>query len=301
MQDGIDPGQLAKIATENLPLIAWRQVPEATPGTQELTLLANGDRTLRGTPGTLIPLAEGMREEDGLLIWEAELPRWAMWPHWHRGSPSYTMSPGCQGEGLAMMVLALGLKGIQDPLLPFVDREMLSAIRSGLGEERSWPGETPQELVGPAIIQLKGGARPDGSPERMSLLTPCGEALRRSLHEIAGGSPDPAYVLQGASPSSESWTWGRPRPKWKISFDQGAGITALPWRKHAADDSALRDYGWRKAYEGEWDKQARQPGVQLQARIEEEESTSGKLRKVLAVEAEGRYGLLSARLTYRRQ
>jgi len=298
----LDARLLMALSHQTLPHVDWRAGKEHL----ELTMFSGVSKSSPGSaPGEPFPMIDGWSLEGAptsgeVLRWTATLPRWTMWPHWESSSPSFKMDERCGGIGLSAMVLAVGLRAAQDPLIPFQDREHIAGIRNGLGLPQPWAGEVPQAPVGPCLVQLSSAPDAPGPPERLSLITPCGEALRQSLQEISGAQETLQLRLSTQNPSGRQWTWPAPRPAWNLEFDHGSGIAALPWRIHASDDASLRTYGWRRAHTGEWDKRGRTPGVELRGWLEEEADLRGKMRKVLVLSTPGRNSPLTARLLQRR-
>lgn len=241
----LDWSSLKLLAHADNPLIAWR------PGHQgrELTVSQPGY-----TPWGSYGLAMSPPEHTTLsangdeLTLSGAFPRWSRWSPWSELSPLFQLTPDCCGIGVSVMALVLAMRGTQDPLIRFEDREHLATIRQGLGLNPGMPGERASYEIGPVTIQLSGSYR--GEPkDRMTLITPAGEAIRQSLAELNSGH-SPAAQLRELTP--EHWAFNAPRPRWDVTFDHAAGVANLPMRVAEYDDAELRRAGWRGSLFGEW-------------------------------------------------
>lgn len=227
--------------------------------------------------GMAAPNWPGLSREDGRLRLELELPRWQMFPTPHPRSLAWSAQRGAGGELLSLVALMARLRADLHPLMPPTERpgmhELLAATGwdDALRREEALDASTdidgrsafpepidlqPQARLGGALVLLRSL---DGTP--LTLITPCGEALRRSIAESAGLVSPPT-----GKRVPRRWTAQAPVPELHLKLDTLSGLQALPWRLHwGARDAVLERHGWRSTWEGDWDGRAMQrDGIELE-------------------------------------
>lgn len=241
----LDWTTLKLLAHTDNPLIQWR------PGRKgrELTVGQPGYTTWGSYGAAMSPPQHTTLSSDGTTLeLHGTFPRWSRWAPWSSLSPLFQVNSDCCGIGVSIMALILGMRGMQDPLIRFEDREHLATIRQGFGLNPGMPGERAAYEIGPVTLQLSGAHR--GVPgDRLTLICPAGEAVRQTLAELNTGQ-NPAQRLRELTP--EQWPFNAPRPIWNVNLDQTTGFSTLPMRLAEYDDAELRRAGWRRSLSGEW-------------------------------------------------
>lgn len=213
-----------------------------------------------------------------------QMPRWALYRRWSPASLAYRATPEASGEAVTLIALASRLQAQTHALIGPEERAALHELLAAQGwddalrrEEESAAydeygldeqgrslnpdlfNHDPQARLGAALVMLESL-----TGQTLTILTPCGEALRRSIAEEAGLIGIPRQLIP------RRWTLNAPVPELQLELDQAAGLAALPWRVHwGAKDAVLQRYRWRSTWEGDWDQRgAQRDDLDLKVRCE---------------------------------